>query len=72
MDTISFKGWVCKRCGHKWVPQSDRKPRVCPKCKTPYWDIPRANAKAAVQQDAAADEPAPLVPSASSEQPVQI
>ena len=30
----------CLRCGHKWRP---RKPvvRVCPKCKSPYWDTPR-------------------------------
>lgn len=30
----------CKRCGHKWVP---RKPtiRVCPECKSPYWDKDR-------------------------------
>ena len=24
-----------------WVPRREEKPRVCPKCKSPYWDKPR-------------------------------
>ena len=31
------------RCGHEWVPANLRqaaRPRVCPKCKSPYWDRP--------------------------------
>lgn len=28
----------CKRCGHEWSPRSDSPPKVCPKCKSPYWD----------------------------------
>ena len=32
------------RCGHAWVPRKLNKeqtrPRVCPKCKSPYWDSP--------------------------------
>lgn len=32
----------CDRCDHEWVPHSDNEePRVCPKCKSPYWDVPR-------------------------------
>jgi len=27
----------CKRCGHKWVPKKEEI-RICPKCKSPYWD----------------------------------
>lgn len=47
-------GYRCLRCGHGWVPRDfdqpeDGKkpeepevaPRVCPKCKSPYWDRPR-------------------------------
>ena len=30
----------CKRCSHTWIPRSNTKPMVCPKCKSPYWDIP--------------------------------
>ena len=34
---IKISYLVCTRCGHKWVP---RKPevRICPACKSPYWD----------------------------------
>jgi len=31
----------CKRCGHKWIPRSERKPTICPKCKSPYYDKER-------------------------------
>lgn len=27
-------------CNHEWVPRSDRRPRVCPKCKRYDWDTP--------------------------------
>jgi predicted Zn-ribbon and HTH transcriptional regulator len=41
MVEIRFKGYRCERCGHEWVPKSKNLPRVCPNCKSPYWDIPR-------------------------------
>ena len=28
----------CKRCGHQWYPRKPKKPKVCPKCKSPYWN----------------------------------
>jgi len=31
----------CKRCGHKWAQRKLEKPRICPKCKSPYWDKER-------------------------------
>jgi|GEM_PF-5311554 len=31
----------CERCEHEWVPREGPPPRVCPKCKSPYWDRPR-------------------------------
>jgi hypothetical protein len=31
----------CKRCSHKWIPRNPEKPRICPKCKSPYWDKPK-------------------------------
>jgi hypothetical protein len=31
----------CCRCGYDWNPRSKMKPRVCPCCKSKYWDIPR-------------------------------
>ena len=38
---IKILGYRCERCGGEWVPRSDKAPRVCPKCKSPYWDRPR-------------------------------
>lgn len=29
----------CKRCGHTWVPRTGEPPAVCPKCKSPRWNI---------------------------------
>ncbi len=31
----------CQRCGHEWYPNSPKIPRVCPKCKSPYWNVRR-------------------------------
>ena len=28
----------CKRCGHHWRIRFPREPKVCPECKSPYWD----------------------------------
>lgn len=33
--------YVCERCEHRWVPRKDETPRICPKCKSAYWDVPR-------------------------------
>jgi predicted Zn-ribbon and HTH transcriptional regulator len=45
MGEITLKGYVCERCEHTWVPREDERPRVCPKCKSPYWDVPRGQVK---------------------------
>jgi len=34
---------ACLRCGHEWALRSV-KPRVCPNCRTPYWDVPAKTA----------------------------
>lgn len=41
MAKIVMTGYQCDRCGHKWAPKKDVLPKVCPKCKSPYWDTPR-------------------------------
>jgi len=45
MGEIKLDGYVCERCKHIWVPRLiqsiDKKPLVCPKCKSPYWNIPK-------------------------------
>ena len=48
MGRIQFQGFKCERCGHTWAPRQalDSKepvpiPKVCPKCKSAWWDVPR-------------------------------
>lgn len=41
MPEVTLRGYECSRCKHQWVPRDSEKPRVCPKCKSPYWDVPR-------------------------------
>ena len=39
---IKIIGHKCFRCGHEWRPKKmDSIPKVCPKCKSPYWDRPK-------------------------------
>jgi len=33
-----IKKLVCKKCGHKWFPRSEKKPKYCPKCCNPNWN----------------------------------
>lgn len=42
-------GFKCERCGGEWVPKSNKKPTVCPKCYSPYWDRPRKNKRKQVK-----------------------
>ena len=45
MAKVKIDGFQCERCEHRWVPENiDKPPRVCPKCKSPYWDRPRQKA----------------------------
>ena len=34
---------VKKPAQHSWYPRAPRLPKVCPKCKSPYWNKPRRN-----------------------------
>jgi predicted Zn-ribbon and HTH transcriptional regulator len=40
---ITLMGYHCERCAHEWVPRgsADEEPRVCPKCRSPWWNRPR-------------------------------
>ena len=31
----------CLRCNHTWYQRTPAKPRICPKCKSAYWNVPR-------------------------------
>lgn len=44
MPKVKLWGYRCERCDHEWLPRDKSKdPKVCPKCKSPYWDTPRQN-----------------------------
>ena len=43
MARIKLDGFRCERCKHEWVKRGEEDPKVCPKCKSPYWDTPRKN-----------------------------
>jgi hypothetical protein len=39
---VYILGHKCYRCNHCWRPKDIEKiPKVCPKCKSPYWDRPK-------------------------------
>lgn len=43
---ITVMGYRCERCSHEWIPKdAEIEPSVCPKCKSPYWNKPRKNAR---------------------------
>ncbi len=52
MASVKLDGFLCERCDHTWIAraQTTDKPRVCPKCKSPYWDTPRKNEIVTQQQ----------------------
>ena len=35
---MALKILNCKRCGHEWASRRPDRVRVCPKCKSPWWD----------------------------------
>lgn len=41
MTVVEVWAWTCHRCEHVWLPRELVEPRVCPKCKSPYWNRPR-------------------------------
>ena len=45
MGKIKLDGYKCERCSHIWFPRENAIPRVCPRCKSPYWDVPRGSDK---------------------------
>lgn len=46
------KGYMCEQCGYKWVPrifkqEYNKKPRMCPVCKSPDYD--KSNEKSRIR-----------------------
>jgi len=42
---LTVDGFKCERCGHEWIARGTEEPKVCPKCKSPYWNIPKKDKK---------------------------
>jgi hypothetical protein len=40
---ITVMGLRCDRCEHEWIPRgaSEEEPRLCPKCHSAYWNVPK-------------------------------
>jgi len=38
------KEFKCLRCDHEWVPRRQRKPRLCPACRSPRWNKEKGKA----------------------------
>ena len=38
---VSLPKWTCVRCGHEWLPRQETRPRLCPNCRSAYWDKKR-------------------------------
>lgn len=46
MAKVRLSGFRCERCEHEWLPrEASQEPKVCPKCKSPYWNTPRRHPK---------------------------
>jgi len=46
MGKVTVEGYKCERCGHIWIPRKydtgkKKDPIICPKCKSPYWNMSR-------------------------------
>ena len=49
---ITVMGFRCERCEHEWIPRDvEQEPKVCPKCKSPYWNTPRKIGTATTYED---------------------
>jgi Zn finger protein HypA/HybF involved in hydrogenase expression len=49
MTTITAKQVKCLRCGNDWVTLLTR-PRYCPVCKSPKWDVERSERKDSAEE----------------------
>lgn len=36
---IQIPAFDCARCGYHWYLRKPQRPRVCPRCKSPYWNF---------------------------------
>lgn len=60
MQRVALWCFMCERCEHVWLPRVYRAPKVCPRCKSPYWDRATSRARSrgtAMNADNAYGEP---------------
>ncbi|MBR6204819.1 MAG: hypothetical protein IKQ60_07215 [Candidatus Methanomethylophilaceae archaeon] len=41
-ESWNGKNMYCYRCGHCWMVRNDKKPRMCPRCRSSRYDVPVA------------------------------
>ena len=42
MAIVKVEAYECDRCGHgPWLPRKLVMPKICPNCKSPYWNKKR-------------------------------
>ena len=52
MAYVLIEGYLCERCGYRWAPRTGTglrektDPKVCSRCKSPYWNKARKNRRA--------------------------
>ena len=39
---MEVKLYTCLRCGHKWANRKPRIPKICPRCKSYDFDLPKS------------------------------
>jgi len=43
---VKLDGWKCERCEYSWPKRRDGNyPKICPKCRSYYWDRARKEKK---------------------------
>jgi predicted Zn-ribbon and HTH transcriptional regulator len=48
---LTVPGYECTRCTYQWIPRTERKPTICPRCKSPYWDKEPMRARKEVRRE---------------------
>ena len=48
MAIATMKAYLCERCGYRWAPRKtvvtdkvENQPKMCPACKSPFWNKER-------------------------------
>ncbi len=48
ITVVMTKRLHCQRCPHSWIPRK-AEVRICPKCKSAYWDRPKTEKKGKIE-----------------------